>query len=96
MSRALQMHADDNVAMALQDLQAGERVRVSGPAGQTEVLLREAVPLCHKFALSDIAAQAAVRKYGQTIGVARQAIAAGSHVHVHNLGSLRAQRRPGP
>jgi hypothetical protein len=32
-----------------------------------------------------------VRKYGQTIGAASADIAAGSHVHVHNLVSLRAR-----
>jgi hypothetical protein len=32
-----------------------------------------------------------VRKYGEAIGAAREPIAAGAHVHVHNLVSLRAR-----
>jgi altronate dehydratase small subunit len=33
-----------------------------------------------------------IRKYGAAIGEATEAIAAGAHVHVHNLRSLRARR----
>jgi len=40
-------------------------------------------------ALSDIAAGAPLVKYGETIGVATQAIRAGEHVHLHNLASVR-------
>jgi altronate hydrolase len=41
----------------------------------------------HKLATIDVAAGAAVRKYGQAIGVATHPIAAGEHVHEHNLAS---------
>jgi hypothetical protein len=34
-----------------------------------------------------------IRKYGAAIGEATAAIAAGAHVHVHNLRSLRARRK---
>jgi altronate hydrolase len=44
------------------------------------------VPRGHKVAVRDIQAGATVRKYGQVIGVARVPIAAGEHVHTHNLG----------
>ena len=89
MSRdALRLHADDDVAVALRSLAAGEVVTVDG-AGIT---LRAAIPMAHKFALRAIAAGEAVRKYGEAIGVARSAIAAGDHVHVHNIVSRRARR----
>jgi altronate dehydratase small subunit len=90
-SPAMLMHPEDNVAMALRDLAAGETVRLERAQGALEIVLREAIALCHKFAVTDMAAQTPVRKYGQTIGAASADIAAGSHVHVHNLVSLRAR-----
>ncbi|MDO6963119.1 UxaA family hydrolase [Rhizobium alvei] len=67
----------DDVAIALADLAAGTNV-----AGVTA---REFIPRAHKIALRDIAAGERVRRYGQIIGQASQAIAAGAHVHVQNL-----------
>lgn len=43
------------------------------------------IPAGHKIARRDIAAGAAVHKFGQIIGFASGAIAAGDHVHTHNL-----------
>ena len=63
--------------IALRDLAAGERL-----LGAT---LRDAVQRGHKFALADLAAGDVVVKYGQPIGRASRAIAAGDHVHSHNL-----------
>jgi altronate hydrolase len=47
----------------------------------------------HKFAVRPIREGDAVSKYGQIIGFAGRAIAAGEHVHVHNVASSRL---PGP
>ena len=47
--------------------------------------LRDDVPAGHKVALRDIPPGGQVRKYGQVIGVATGPIAAGEHVHTHNL-----------
>ncbi|MGV8950939.1 MAG: UxaA family hydrolase [Cypionkella sp.] len=68
----------DDVAIALADLAKGHVV-----AGVT---LGAAVPRGHKIALHDLALGAQVRRYGQIIGQATRAIAAGEHVHVQNLG----------
>ena len=54
-------------------------------AGEIRVRLRDDVPAGHKVALRDIPAGGQVRKYGQVIGVATGPIAAGDHVHTHNL-----------
>ncbi|PVX75768.1 altronate hydrolase [Paraburkholderia unamae] len=43
------------------------------------------IPPGHKVAVRDIAAGSSVRRYGQVIGFASQAIRRGQHVHVHNL-----------
>jgi len=53
---------------------------------------RPGIPRGHKVALRDIAAGAQVRKYGQSIGVAKGDIAAGDHVHTHNLAMDLAER----
>jgi altronate dehydratase len=91
---AVALHPADDVAVALRDLAAGERVRVRAGDGSAALTARAAIPLGHKLARRAIAAGEAVRKYGQPIGGATAAIAAGDHVHVHNLRSLRA-RGPG-
>lgn len=64
---------DDNVATALTALQVGEH-------GASEP-----VPRGHKLALEDIKTGEPVRKYAQIIGYAAMDIAAGAHVHTHNL-----------
>ena len=49
-------------------------------------VVKGAVPVGHKIARHAIPAEAPVRKFGQIIGVAMEDIAAGAHVHSHNLG----------
>lgn len=90
--QALVLHAHDNVATALQALDAGARVRAHGAGSpETTVALREPIALCHKFALRAIARDEVVIKYGEAIGRATRAIEAGEHVHTHNLVSARAR-----
>ena len=81
MSRILQIHPDDNVAVALEPLKAGKVVETSAGA----VTLREDIPQGHKLALMDIPSEAAVVKYGFPIGHATQAIHVGDWVHSHDL-----------
>lgn len=77
--RTLTLNPRDNVAIALDDLAAGE---VCG-AGVT---LLQSVKRGHKIAIAPIAAGENVLRYGQIIGQATADIEAGAHVHVHNLG----------
>ena len=81
------IHQRDNVAVALVDLAASARVEV----GDTNLLLTQAVPFGHKLALVDIKKGSAVIKYGEQIGLAIRDIAAGEHVHVHNVESTRGR-----
>jgi altronate hydrolase len=69
--------ASDDVAVALHDVQPGEVI-----GGLT---VRTAIARGHKLALHAIAQGAPVHKYGWPIGVAKTDIAAGDHVHTHNL-----------
>ena len=77
----------DNVATALQALEAGGPLAV----GERTVTVREAIPPGHKIALCDIAVGQAIVKYGSPIGVATAPIAAGAHVHTHNVASSRGR-----
>jgi altronate dehydratase small subunit len=88
---ALALHPDDDVAVALRDLPAGTRARVRCGDKLSIVTLAAPLALGHKCALRDLPAGGTVRKYGEAIGAASAAIAAGAHVHVHNLLSLRGK-----
>jgi altronate hydrolase len=79
--RAVVLRCDDTVAVAARPLPRGFALEVGGRT----IEVREPIGLGHKVALADIASGEAVRKYGQIIGFASKAIAAGSLVHVHNL-----------
>ncbi len=97
MRQLLKINPQDNVAVALYPLKAGETAESDG----FSLTLRTDVPAGHKTALADIPAGGHVVKYGFPIGYAREDIPAGSHVHVHNLhtllsGELAYQYQPIP
>lgn len=79
--RALQVHPDDNVAVAVAPLAAGTAV----PVGGAEVVLRDDVPAGHKVALRPIAPGEPVVKYGAELGRTTEAVPVGGWVHSHNL-----------
>jgi altronate hydrolase len=83
----LVLHPSDNVAVARVDIAAGAVLPL--PRG-VAITASTAVPAGHKIALQAMPEGAVVRKYGQVIGSATRAIAAGEHVHVHNLGMSEA------
>jgi altronate hydrolase len=71
----------DNVAVALTNLEAGEKIAANG----LEIVLKENISRSHKFALTKIYAGNDVVKYGYPIGRATKDIEPGCHVHTHNL-----------
>jgi len=75
----IRIHPADDVVIARQQLVGGTRLDELG------VTVIGLVPPGHKIAVRDIAAGAPVRRYNQIIGTAKQPIAAGQHVHTHNL-----------
>ena len=87
MKAALVISDRDNVATALEPLEAGRQLDL----GELSVTTVEAIPSGHKVALRPIAAGEAVIKYGSPIGIASAAIAAGAHVHTHNVSSSRGR-----
>jgi altronate dehydratase len=84
---------EDNVAMLLQAVGAGEHVVVKRADGLAELQATEAIALCHKIALADLKPGDPVIKYGECIGEATAPIARGSWVHVHNVRSRRGRAR---
>jgi altronate hydrolase len=80
-ARLLLVHPSDTVATATGPLPAGHAADLQG----RRVVLGQDVPQGHKVALADHREGDAVVKYGFPIGRATQPIAAGSHVHSHNL-----------
>jgi altronate hydrolase len=82
MPRVLRVDPRDNVLIALEDLHQGDTVMIDGhPA-----VLPAPVPCKHKFVTEDRAKGAPVIMYGVLVGRARQSMARGEAVTVHNLG----------
>lgn len=90
MTRAFQISSTDNVATLLDD--AADQVTISGDGDAAKLTLAEPVKLGHKVALRAIAAGESIVKFGVSIGVARQAIAPGEWVHLHNCASRYDER----
>ena len=82
---AIVLDAADNVAVALRAVAPGDEVAVGGLV----VLARAEIAAGHKLALRPVAEGERVLKYGEPIGIASAEIAAGEHVHVHNVRSAR-------
>jgi (2R)-sulfolactate sulfo-lyase subunit alpha len=81
----------DDVGVATEDIGRGEEV--TGVYMDTEQTItlkaRRDVPLGHKIAVNDIPKDGEVTEYRVKIGLAREPIAAGEYVHVHNIRSAR-------
>ena len=87
MNPLLVISGADNVATALEPLDPGRIVDLGG----ITVTIAEAIPRGHKVALRAIPAGERVIKYGSPIGSASSDIAAGTHVHTHNVASARGR-----
>lgn len=81
MDKFIKINKNDKVAVAIEELKAGENVNVDG----VSITLLQDIPAGHKFALTDIAAGENIIKYGYSIGVAKEDIKKGAWVHVHNI-----------
>ena len=75
----IRLHPEDDVVIALTQLIGGTALEEEG------VIAAGLIPAGHKVATRAIATGEPVRRYGQIIGFAHQAIRAGQHVHTHNL-----------
>ncbi len=89
--RAIIMHPMDNVATAVEEIQAGEEIAAILGKEVRSVTANETIPFGFKVALAEVPQGEIVRKYGEAIGRATDAIATGTVVHVHNLEGIRAR-----
>ena len=82
MQTFIKIHPNDNVIVALQTIPAGTSLEVSEGVSVTSLV---EIPSGHKMAITDIAANTEIIKYGSSIGYAKEDIKTGDWVHVHNL-----------
>ncbi|MEP4112843.1 MAG: altronate dehydratase family protein [Nitratireductor sp.] len=78
--RLLRLSPNDHVAVALTALEPGETL-----SPFSDATVRDPVPAGHKVALRPVGTGEQVLPLGQPIGIAARLIAAGEHVHMHNL-----------
>ena len=77
----LKIHENDNVAVAIDTIPAGEQVE----AGGEKLTALQEIPAGHKIALCNIGEGESVIKYGCPIGNAKEDIKKGDWVHTHNV-----------
>jgi altronate dehydratase small subunit len=82
-ARLLRLHPADNVLTEIATLEAGAEIQVNDAVAT----VRTRLPLGHKVAARPISSGEKILKYGAPIGSATSAIAAGEHVHTHNVQS---------
>jgi Flp pilus assembly protein CpaB len=81
MRKVLILDARDNIVVCLADLNPGDKIE------QDDITLTvlNPTPRGHKIASRAIAKGEGIIKYGERMGHAIAPIAAGEHVHVHNI-----------
>ncbi len=77
----IQLHPQDNIAVAVRDLPKGESFSTNGDT----LFARDLVQMAHKIAIRPIAPGEAILKYGYPIGYASCTIEPGQWVHSHNV-----------
>ncbi|HVE07337.1 MAG TPA: altronate dehydratase family protein [Paraburkholderia sp.] len=82
----IRLHPNDDVVIATRQLMSGTRI------DSEDLLVAGLIPPGHKIATRAIAKGEPVKRYNQIIGIARDAIARGQHVHTHNLGMAEFAR----
>jgi altronate hydrolase len=85
---AVHLRPHDNVAVAARHIPPGAELSYEGRTLTTD----QRIGMGHKIALQEIKKGQPIYKYGQIIGFASQVIAAGSHVHVHNVSADTFER----
>ncbi|MDR6410633.1 UxaA family hydrolase [Paraburkholderia terricola] len=83
---AIRLHDNDDVVIATRQLMSGARI------ASENLVVAGLIPPGHKIATRDMAAGEPVKRYNQIIGVAKEPISRGQHVHVHNLGMAEFSR----
>lgn len=90
---ALIVDPRDNVIVAIEPIAAGDTVTYLVDGEPASLTAAEDITIYHKLAIRDIQKGEPVVKYGEHIGAATALIPAGTHVHVHNVDSIKEDRR---
>lgn len=77
----IKLHEDDNVVVALVNLQPGDELTID----EHSIVVKEEIKKGHKLAIKKIEENQDVVKYGFAIGHATQFIEVGTHVHTQNV-----------
>ena len=85
---AVHLRPEDNIAVAARDLAPGLTIDSDG----TLLQVGKRIGMGHKLAIRHVKKGEAVTKYGQIIGFAKEDIAPGEYVHVHNLSADNFER----
>jgi altronate hydrolase len=81
MANFIKINPADNVAIAIHDTEAGQRLEIDG----VSIVAQERIPAGHKVALREMAAGENVVKYGYPIGHLLEAVAEGALIDDKNL-----------
>ena len=81
-TNAVLVNPRDNIAVAIKEIKAGETVT---GIGALELQANEDIMRNHKVAITEVAENDPVLKYGERIGFASRPIRPGDWVHSHNL-----------
>jgi len=76
--KTIRLDNNDNVAVTLKPLKAGE------PSGASDILAATDIPAGHKLAIARIEDGQPIRKFNQIIGFAAGTVRPGEHIHTHN------------
>lgn len=90
--QAVVINSQDNVATVVEDFPAGTVVHFFLGQAEHSLKLLQDIPLGHKLAIYEIQAGQDILKYAESIGVAKELILPGQHVHIHNMESQRGRR----
>ncbi len=88
---ALRLNPNDNIAVALRNIDIGENIIISDL--KEDVIVTKEIPYGHKVALRTIQGGEEIIKYGECMGIATEEISQGDHVHVHNVRGLNENER---
>ena len=80
-NKVLKIHPNDNVIVALSDLQQGETVTLDGQ----EYILTENIAAKHKFAMQDFEVGSEIKMYDVLVGKANQSIKKGGSINIFNV-----------
>ena len=88
---ALMLSEKDNVATAIEDIQADTDVPVRLDREVRHIKALEDIPFGFKMAVTEIPKDTPAVKYGEKIGIASSDIRKGEKVHTHNLAGNRGR-----